>query len=196
MKAEDLRLDSAATAHAKATFPRARMARLALYALAAAVLLSGAAWLIIRPGNRVPADPLNDKVVLPASLAPAFAVSEAWARLPLPGQDIAALYLSITSARDATLVGLRSDAADTVQMHDMTMDGNVMKMRHRASLQLPAGQAVRMQPGGTHLMMQHLKTPLRPGDQIALDLTLVDQGGHETVVRVNAPVRATPPSGS
>ena len=132
-----------------------------------------------------------------AAAAPDLAVSEAWARPTMPGQDVAAVYLTVTSARGAALVGVRSDAADIVQVHDMTMDGGVMKMRERERLPLPAGQAVRLQPGGTHhLMMQRLNKPLRPGDHVALSLTLVDQTGLETVARVDVPVRATPPAGS
>jgi|GEM_PF-305087 len=131
-----------------------------------------------------------------ASAVPDLTVSQAWARATVPGQDVAAVYLTVTSTQGAALVGLRSDAAGTVQMHDMTMDGNVMKMRQRERLPLPAGQAVQLQPGGTHLMMQQLKKPLRPGDQVTLSLTLVDQTGLETVVRVDVPVRATSPSGS
>ncbi|MGH8845858.1 MAG: copper chaperone PCu(A)C, partial [Polaromonas sp.] len=132
-----------------------------------------------------------------APAAPDLAVSQAWARPTMPGQDVAAVYLTVTSARGAALVGVRSDAAEIVQVHDMTMDGGVMKMRERERLPLPAGQAVRLQPGGTHhLMMLRLKKPLRPGDLVALSLTLVDQTGLETVARVDVPVRATPPAGS
>jgi copper(I)-binding protein/thiol-disulfide isomerase/thioredoxin len=131
-----------------------------------------------------------------ASAAPDLAVSQAWARPTMPGQDVAAVYLTVTSARGAALVGVRSDAADIVQVHDMTMDGGVMKMRERERLPLPAGQAVRLQPGGTHLMMQQLKKPLRPGEQVALSLALVDPDGLETVVRMDVPVRTTPPAGS
>jgi copper(I)-binding protein len=129
----------------------------------------------------------------PASAAPDFVVGEAWARPTMPGQDVAAVYLTLTSARGATLIGVHSDAAEMVQVHDMTMDAGVMKMREQEHLPLPAGQVVRLQPGGAHLMMLRLKSPLRPGDHVALRLTLVDQGGLESVVRVDAPVRAMPP---
>jgi copper(I)-binding protein len=133
---------------------------------------------------------------VPALAALPFSVGEAWARPTLPGQDVAAVYLTLTSARGATLVGVRSDAADIVQVHDMTMDGDVMKMRERERLSLPAGQAVRLQPGGTHLMMLRMKRPLKPGDQVELSISLVDRDGVETVARVDVPVRATAPGGS
>jgi copper(I)-binding protein/peroxiredoxin len=122
--------------------------------------------------------------------------SEAWARPTLPGQDVAAVYLTLTSARGATLVGVRSDAAQSVQVHDMTMDGDVMKMRERARLPLPAGKAVRLQPGGTHLMMLRMNRPLKTGDQVTLNVSLVDRDGAETVVRVDVPVRTAAPGGS
>ena len=70
-------------------------------------------------------------------------------------------------------------------------------MRERERLPPPAGQTVRLQPGGTHpLMRLRLKKPLRPGDLVALSLTLVDQTGLETVARVDVPVRTIPPTRS
>ena len=117
-------------------------------------------------------------------------VSSAWARATVPGQPVAAAYLSITSAHGAALTGVRSDAAGMVQMHSMSDDGGVMRMREIARLELPAGQTVRLAPSGTHLMLLQLKKPLRVGESVALDLTLVDQAGRTRVVHTTAPVRA------
>ncbi|MEO6971965.1 MAG: copper chaperone PCu(A)C [Rhodoferax sp.] len=147
--------------------------------------------------SQLGANSRTGQVPVSASAAADFVAGEAWARPTMPGQDVAAVYLTLTSTKGATLIGVRSDAAEVVQVHDMAMDAGVMKMRERDRLPLPAGQAVRLQPGGAHhLMMLRLKKPLRPGDHVTLSLTLVDASGRASVARVDAPVRATPPAGS
>ena len=120
------------------------------------------------------------------------AVSGAWARATVPGQPVAAAYLDILSRQGATLIGVRSDAAGAVQVHSMREDGGVMRMREVERLELPAGQTVRLAPSGTHLMLLDLKRPLRSGDSITLDLTLVDKAGRSRTVHTVAPVRAGP----
>jgi len=120
------------------------------------------------------------------------AVSGAWARATVPGQPVAAAYLDISSRQGATLIGVRSDAAGAVQVHSMREDGGVMRMRELERLELPAGQTVRLAPSGTHLMLLDLKRPLRSGDSITLDLTLVDKAGRSRTVHAVAPVRAGP----
>lgn len=128
-----------------------------------------------------------------AAATPDVVVTDAWARPTVPGQPVGAAYLSIMSAQGATLTGVQSDAAGTVQMHSMRQDGNVMRMRALDRLALPADQTVRLAPAGTHLMLLQLKKPLRPGDSVTLDLTVVDKGGGQHIVHAIAPVRATPP---
>jgi copper(I)-binding protein len=123
-------------------------------------------------------------------------ITRAWARPTVPGQPVAAAYFDITSTSGATLTQLRSDVAGTVQMHAMTREGDVMRMRELPTLALPAGQTVRLQPGGTHLMLLQLKRPLRAGDSIPLDLTLVDAAGRRQVVHAVVPVTANPPAGT
>lgn len=120
-------------------------------------------------------------------------VSGAWVRATVPGQPVAAAYLNITSAHGAALAGVRSDVADTVQMHTMRDDGGVMRMRELERLELPAGQTVRLARSGTHLMLLQLKKPLRPGDMVALDFSVVDRAGALHVVRAMAPVRTAAP---
>src|SRR5206468_1204376 len=66
------------------------------------------------------------------------------------------------------------------------------KMRELERLELPAGQTVRLAPSGTHLMLLQLKKPLRAGDSVALDLTVVDKAGRSHVVHAIAPVRTAP----
>lgn len=128
-----------------------------------------------------------------ASAAPSdLAITDAWARPTVAGQPVGAAYLSITSTHGATLTRVQSDVAGTVQVHSMSQDGDVMRMREVERLALPAGKTVRLAPAGMHLMLLQLKKPLRPGDSVALDLTVVDKAGRQRVVHAIVPVRATP----
>ena len=128
------------------------------------------------------------------SAAPAdVVVTGAWARPTVPGQPVGAAYLSITSVDGAALTLVQTDVAGTVQVHAMSRDGDVMQMREVVRLLLPAGKTVKLAPSGIHLMLLQLKKPLRPGDSVALYLTVVDKAGGQHVVHVIAPVRATPP---
>ena len=123
---------------------------------------------------------------------PVVVVTNAWARPTVPGQTVGAAYLDLTSAHGATLALVQSDAAGTVQVHAMSNDGDVMRMREVDRLALPAGKTIRLAPSGMHLMLLQLKKPLRPGDSVALDLTVVDKAGGPHIVHAIAPVR-TPP---
>ncbi|MEO8186247.1 MAG: copper chaperone PCu(A)C [Burkholderiaceae bacterium] len=133
-------------------------------------------------------------LVLAGPAAPDLVVSDAWARPTVPGQDVGAAYFSISSVRDSTLIEVQSDVAASVQIHRMSADGDVMRMRQLDRLPLPAGQTVRLAPGGVHLMMMQLKRPLRIGDTVTLSLTLVQRDGSQSTARVFAPVRGSPPA--
>src|SRR5450830_245887 len=95
-------------------------------------------------------------------------VHQAWARATAPGQDVGAAYLMIVSKKDTTLVNITTDAAEHTQIHSMTMDNGVMKMRELESLAIPAGKMINLAPGGMHLMLMGLKKPLKVGEQLAL----------------------------
>ena len=72
----------------------------------------------------------------------------------------------------------------------MKMDGNTMKMRAVPALDLPAGKAVDLKPGGYHVMLLDLKAPLKAGDTVALTLVIEGQGGQRETLTVKAPVKA------
>ncbi|GAB1577322.1 copper chaperone PCu(A)C [Bordetella petrii] len=81
-----------------------------------------------------------------------------------------------------------SDAAGTTEIHEMALQGDVMKMRQIDGLDLPAGQDVELKPGGYHLMLLELKQQVRVGEQIPISLVL-EVGGKRQTVRLQAPVR-------
>ena len=93
-----------------------------------------------------------------------------WIRM-VPGQANAAGYMTITSAEDATLVSATSDCCDAVEIHEMTMDGDVMRMREVSAVKLPSGTPVAFAPLGYHLMLMGIKQPPANGGVISINLT-------------------------
>lgn len=131
---------------------------------------------------------------LPAS-AQVVQVQGAWARASVPGQKATGAFMTLTAPAGATLVGVSSPAAGVAEVHEMKMEGDVMKMRALPSLPLPAGQAVELKPGGYHVMLLDLKAPLAKDSQVPLTLKLRDAKGAESQLDISVPVSATPPAG-
>jgi periplasmic copper chaperone A len=104
-------------------------------------------------------------------------------------QKATGLFAQITSPRAARLIGASSPVAGVVEIHEMSMEGNVMRMRAIPGLDLPAGQAVVLKPGGFHIMLMDLKQPLKVGEPVPVTLE-IDVGGQRERVVVQAPVRA------
>ena len=117
------------------------------------------------------------------------AVLDAWARANAPGQTVGAAYMTLISAQDSTMVKVEADIAGTVQIHSMSMENNVMKMRMLEELPLPAGKAEKLAPGGFHLMLFDLKKPLTAGESVKLTLTFRDNAGKVTQQVVTLPVK-------
>lgn len=115
-------------------------------------------------------------------------VHDARALATVPGQGVAAAYMTIKSRAAARIVSAESDAAGAVQIHSMSMRDDIMRMRQLDSLDLPAGQEVRLVPGGVHLMLAGLKHPLRAGSSVDLRLTVIGADGKRHVVQLNLPV--------
>jgi len=77
-----------------------------------------------------------------------------------------------------------------VEIHEMKMDGNVMKMAALAKgLELPAGQTVELKPGGYHVMLMELKQPLKDGDSVPLSLVVEGTDGKRETIELKAPVK-------
>jgi copper(I)-binding protein len=119
-------------------------------------------------------------------------VENAWARATVPGQKVGAVYLEIRSEAPAKLVGVSSPVARSAEIHSMSNDGGVMKMRQLKRLDLPAGQTVRLAPNGNHIMLLDIKQPLQPGARVPLAL-IVEQNGKKKWIQVQAEVRAATP---
>ena len=125
----------------------------------------------------------------------AVVVSDAWVRATVPGQIGTGGFMTLRS-KDGPLqlVGFTSPVAGSAELHEMAMDGNVMRMRPVASLDLPVGQAVELRPGGHHLMLMSLKAPLKAGSAVPLVLQLKAPDGRVLQQRVDVPVRSNAPA--
>jgi copper(I)-binding protein len=122
------------------------------------------------------------------------AVEGAWARSTVPGQDSSGAYMTLTAREPLTLVGASTPAAGIVEIHEMKMEGDVMKMRAAETLALAPGKPLKLGPGGYHLMLMDLKAPFRAGTQIALTLRFRDARGAERQLPVSVPVTAGAPA--
>lgn len=122
------------------------------------------------------------------------AVTGAWARSTVPGQDSSGAYMTLTPREPLTLVGASTPAAGIVEIHEMKMVGEVMKMRAAETLALAPGKPLKLGPGGYHFMLMDLKAPLRAGTQIAMTLRFRDGKGAEKELPVTVPVAAVAPA--
>jgi len=114
-------------------------------------------------------------------------VTHVWAKSTAPGQNVAGAYLNIVSDAPAALVRAESPAAKVVELHEMKMEGDVMKMRAVPKIDLPAGKEVKLEPGGLHVMLIDLKQPLKVGEKVPLTLVF-DAGGKTEKLNVDAEV--------
>lgn len=120
-------------------------------------------------------------------------VSSAWARPAVPGQTGTGAFMTIVSKEGARLVGAASPVAGVVEIHEMAMDNNVMKMRAINALELPAGREVQLKPGGHHVMLLDLKRPLKAGDKIPVELRLETRDGKRISQPIEIEVRSSAP---
>ncbi len=128
--------------------------------------------------------------------AAAIRAEQAWARATAPQQKVGGAYVTLISPGDDRLVGVSSPVAGRAEVHEMRMDGNVMRMREvEGGLALPAGKVVALAPGGYHIMLVELKQPLVAGQVIPMQLRFRSAPPLDLQVRV-APVGASAPPGA
>lgn len=113
-----------------------------------------------------------------------------WVRSSVQGQKATGAFMRLTAQESTRLVGAASPVAGVVEVHEMKMEGDVMKMRAIAGLELPAGKSVELKPGGYHVMLMDLKQPLAKGDSVPLTLVFKNAQGVESKLELQAPVAA------
>lgn len=117
-------------------------------------------------------------------------VKDPWVRGTVPQQKATGMFAQITSTGGGKLVSASSPVANIVEIHEMAMEGNVMKMRAVPGLDLPAGKAVELKPGGYHVMLMDLKQTLKAGDTVPVALVVEGKDGKRETIEVQAPVKA------
>lgn len=121
------------------------------------------------------------------------AVTQAWARPTIGAATSSAAYFDIVSAQAAKVVGVSSTLKAEVSLHEMRMEGDVMRMREIDAVPLPAGQHVQFRPHGLHVMITGLKAPLKAGDHVPLVLVVEGADGRRANVPVDAKVGPAAP---
>ena len=134
--------------------------------------------------------------------APAWAqdaavkVEGAWARASVQGQKGTGAFMRLTAKDGARLVRAESPAAGVTEVHEMKMEGDIMKMRAIPALDLPAGKTVELKPGGYHVMLLDLKAPLAKDTAVPITLVFQDAKGTESKLDLTVPVATTAPGGA
>lgn len=118
----------------------------------------------------------------------------AWARASVKGQQASGAFVQLTAKEPLRLVGVETTAAAAAEIHEMKMEGDVMRMRQIDGIDLPQGQKVELKPGGYHLMFQQLKAPLQEGSEIPVSLVFEDAKGVTSRLHLQLPVRRMAPS--
>lgn len=122
-------------------------------------------------------------------------VKNPWVRPTVPGQKGTGGFATFTSKDGAQLVGLSAAVAGVSEVHEMKLDANgTMRMSAMPALDLPAGQAVELKPGGLHLMLMDLKTALPKDTTIPVVLRFLGKDGKAFSQTVSFAVSARAPA--
>jgi copper(I)-binding protein len=122
-------------------------------------------------------------------MAQSVSVAAPWVRGTVPGQQATGAFMELTSRSDVTIVSASSPAAGIVEVHEMKMEGGIMRMRAVPRLALPTGVTVQLKPGSYHVMLMDLKQPLKKGDTVTLMLRLEHKDSKIESLEVRAEVR-------
>ena len=116
-------------------------------------------------------------------------VKDPWVRGTVAQQKASGAFMQITSTKGGKLLSVSTPVAGVAEVHEMAMEGTTMRMRAVPALDLPAGQAVELKPGGYHVILMDLKQQLNAGDTVPLTLVVEGRDGKRETLEVKAPVR-------
>ena len=120
-------------------------------------------------------------------------VKDAWVRTTVQGQKATGAFMRITAKDGVKLVGASTPVAGVAEVHEMKMDGDVMKMRAiPGGIEIAAGKTVELKPGGYHIMLMDLKAALPKDSTVPLTLLFTDAKGVSSKVELKVPVAAMP----
>ncbi|HRH89788.1 MAG TPA: copper chaperone PCu(A)C [Rubrivivax sp.] len=129
-------------------------------------------------------------VVLACGAQAQTTVKDAWVRGTVAQQKATGMFAQISSAAGGRLVAVASPVAGVAEIHEMAMDGSVMRMRAVPALELPAGKTVELKPGGYHVMLMELKQELKAGDVVPVTLVVEGADKKRETIEVKASVKA------
>lgn len=122
---------------------------------------------------------------LPLTVIAEVTVTNAWVKPTVPGQPVAGAYMTLLSDHDVNLISASSTVAKSAEIHEMSMTGNIMRMRQIKQLPLHAGKAVELAPGGFHIMLIDLHHQINDGEIIPLKLVTEDKEGNKKTISMN-----------
>jgi copper(I)-binding protein len=123
-------------------------------------------------------------------------ITDAWVRPTNPGQEVGAAYMTLLSKQEMSLVSIESSASNNVEIHNMTMENGVMKMRMFEKLTLKAGEPYKLAPSGFHIMLFSLKKPLIIGEKVSFILHFKTNSKKTTEYKQTVKVRVQAPTES
>lgn len=117
-------------------------------------------------------------------------IEDAWVRGTVAAQKATGAFMRLTPSANARLVAVQSPVAGVVEIHEMAMENDIMKMRQVPGLDLAAGRTLELKPGGYHVMLMDLKQPLKGGDSVPLTLVFEDAAKKRFTQELKVPVTA------
>lgn len=135
--------------------------------------------------------PINSALIVSAVLFSASAsaevtVEDAWVRATVPGQQATGAFMKLTSDKDGKLIEAKSNISKAVEIHEMAMQDDVMKMRQIPALDLPNGKQVELKPGGYHIMFIDLHNQVKENDEVELQLVVENNDGSKETIDIKA----------
>lgn len=123
------------------------------------------------------------------SVAESIEVMDPYVRMVPPNAPVTAAFMTIRNqdGQDHSLVSAKAHINKTTELHTHIHDKGVMRMRQVEKIDLAAGEETVLQPGGLHIMLIGLNTPVKKGQKIKLDLTFED-GSVKTVEAMGRPI--------
>jgi hypothetical protein len=116
-------------------------------------------------------------------------VKDAWVRATVQQQKTTGAFMQLNAKQDARLVEVRAPIASTVEIHQMSMENNIMRMRAVAGIDLPAGKSVELKPGGYHIMLINLKQQIKDGDLVPVTLVVEGKDKKRQTIELQVPAR-------
>ena len=115
-------------------------------------------------------------IATPALAEESIRVFDAWARATILASRLGAAYVTVESATEDQLLGVATPVAGQVMVQAVEKDGDINRMKHIETLDLPAGERITLAPGGMHLMLMGLQDKLSEGTTLPMTLSFENAG--------------------